>query len=171
MKTLRTLALACGLALLSGAALAHGYKVGALEIGHPWSRATPKSAPVGGGFLTITNTGSTPDRLVAVTSDAATKVELHEMTMADGIMKMRALDDGIAVPAGAKVELKPGGYHVMFIGLKAPFEAGGAVKGTLVFEKAGKVDVEFKVETLAAKPSDHSGPMPDHSGMKMNMGQ
>lgn len=172
MKTLRTLALACGLALLStGAAFAHGYKLGALEIGHPWSRATPKSAPVGGGFLTVTNAGTTPDRLVSVTSDVSEKVEIHEMAIVDGVMKMRALDGGLAVPAGGKVELKPGGYHVMFIGLKAPLVAGGSFKGTLNFEKAGKVDVEFKVEDMAAKMPDHSGAMPmDHGAMKP-MGQ
>ncbi|NLH79635.1 MAG: copper chaperone PCu(A)C [Phyllobacteriaceae bacterium] len=172
MKTLRTLALASGLALLTtGAALAHGYKLGALEIGHPWSRATPKSAPVGGGYLTITNTGTTADRLVAVSADVSQKVELHEMAVVDGVMKMRALDDGVVVPAGGKVELKPGGHHVMFIGLKAQFAAGTSFKGTLTFEKAGKVDVEFQVEDMAAKMPEHSGAMPmDHGAMKP-MGQ
>lgn len=160
MTSLRTLALACGLVLLSGSAFAEGYKVGPLDIGHPWARATPKSAPVGGGFLTVTNTGTTADRLVSVSAGVSTKVELHEMSMEGGIMKMRALDGGIAVPAGGKVELKPGGYHVMFIGLKGPLEAGKAFKGTLNFEKAGPVEVEFQVEAMTPGGMDHSGMKP-----------
>ncbi len=164
MKTIRTLALASGFALLlsAGAALAHGYKVGGLEIGHPWSRATPKAAPVGGGYLTVKNTGTVDDRLVAVKSDVSKTVEIHEMTMDGGVMKMRALDKGIEIPAGKTVELKPGGFHVMFIGLGGPLEAGKAFKGTLVFEKAGSVDVDFAVE--AQKPMDHSGGGMNHTG-------
>lgn len=160
MTSLRTLALTCGLALLSSAVLAHGYEVGPLDIGHPWARATPKSAPVGGGFLTVTNTGVTADRLVSVTAGVSDKVELHEMSMEGGIMKMRALDGGITVPAGGKVELKPGGYHVMFIGLKAPLEAGKSFKGTLIFEKAGPVEVEFQVEAMTPGGMNHSGMKP-----------
>lgn len=160
MTSLRTLALACGLALLSGSAFAQGYKVGPLDVDHPWARATPKSAPVGGGFLTVTNTGATADRLVSVTAAVSDKVELHEMSMEGGIMKMRALDGGIAVPAGGKVELKPGGYHVMFIGLKGPFEAGKSFKGTLTFEKAGPVEVEFQVEAMMPGGMNHSGMKP-----------
>jgi periplasmic copper chaperone A len=164
MKILRTLALATLLSTVAAAgALAHGFKVGALEIGHPWSRATPAGAPVAGGFLFVTNGGTAADRLVAVTSDAADKVEIHEMSMDGGVMKMRALDKGLEIPAGAKVELKPGSYHVMFIGLKKPFVKGDMVKGTLAFEKAGKVDVEFKVEDMATKDAGHDG----HSGHGM----
>lgn len=175
MKTLRFLALASALAFALSPALAHGYKLGSLEIVHPWARATPKSAPVGGGYMTVVNTGSTPDRLLAVAADVSQKVELHEMSMEGGVMKMHAVDGGLVVPAGGKLELGPGGYHVMFIGLAAPFEAGKSFKGTLTFEKAGKVGVEFQVESMSAKPMDHSaghsGGMPmDHSGMKP-MGQ
>lgn len=157
MKILRTLALATLVSFASVAAQAHEFKIGSLEIGHPWSRATPAGAPVAGGFLTVTNEGKEADRLVAVTSDAADKVEIHEMTMVDGVMKMRPLDKGLEVPAGGKIELKPGSYHVMFIGLKKPFAKGDMVKGTLAFEKAGKVDVEFKVEEMGAKPAGHEG--------------
>lgn len=161
MKTLRTLAFACGLLAAAGSALAHGYKVGGLEIGHPWARATPKAAPVGGGYLTVRNTGSTDDRLVAVEAGVSSKVEIHEMSMDGGVMKMRALDQGLPVPAGETVELKPGGYHVMFIGLAAPFEAGKAFKGKLVFEKAGPVEVEFQIQDMKMPPMDH-GAMPAH---------
>lgn len=157
MKMLSTLALASLLCVTAGGAFAHGYKVGALEVGHPWSRATPAGAPVAGGFLTVTNEGKEADRLVSVGSAAADKVEVHEMTMDGGVMKMRALDKGLEIPAGAKVELKPGSYHVMFIGLKKPFVKGDMVKGTLTFEKAGKVDVEFAVEDMGARGADHAG--------------
>src|SRR5258708_16337365 len=106
-------ALATLLALAVGPALADDYKLGALEIGHPWTRATAPTAPTGGGFLTITNAGPTPDRLIAVKSAAADKVEVHEMKMDGNVMRMRALDQGIEIPPGATVELKPGGFRVM----------------------------------------------------------
>ncbi len=150
-----TLAVAVVLACATVAS-AHEYKLGALDIAHPWSRATPAGAPVAGGFLTVTNTGSA-DRLLGVASDAADKVEVHEMAVIDGVMKMRPLDKGIEVPAGGKLELKPGSYHIMFIGLKKPFVKGDRVKGQLAFEKAGKIDVEFAVEDMATKTTPAAG--------------
>ena len=143
--------------LWSAAALAHGYKLGQLEIGHPWTRATAPTAPTGGGFLTITNTGTTADRLIAVKSPAADRVEVHEMKMDGNVMRMRALDQGIEIPPGAAVELKPGGFHIMFMGLKAPFAKDTRVPVTLVLEKAGSIDVEFTVMAMGASPSgcDH----------------
>jgi copper(I)-binding protein len=144
------------LALAStGAALAHGYKLGALEIGHPWTRATAPTAPSGGGFLRITNTGTTADRLIAVRSPAADKVEIHEMKMDGNVMRMRELDKGIDIPPGATVELKPGGFHIMFMGLKAPFAKDAKVPATLVFEKAGSIDVELLVQAMGAAPPEH----------------
>jgi hypothetical protein len=157
MKTISTLLAAAALfGLSSGLVAAHEYKLGTLEIAHPWSRATPTGSPVAGGFMTITNSGAA-DRLVAVASDAADKVEVHEMAVIDGVMKMRPLDKGVEVPAGGRLELKPGSYHVMFIGLKKPFVKGDKVKGQLSFEKAGKIDVEFAVEDMAVKmnPAAH----------------
>jgi copper(I)-binding protein len=123
---------------------------GAIEVRHPWSRATPATAPSAGGFLTVVNKGDAADRLVAVQSPASDQVQIHEMKMDGTIMRMRELDNGVALPAGQTVELKPGGYHVMFIGLKAPFAKGQKVPATLVFEKAGKVEVEFLVDALGA---------------------
>ena len=140
--------------LVATSAVAHDYKIGSIEIGDPWSRATPSTAPSAGGFLTIANKGSTPDRLLAIQSPAAKQVELHEMKMDGNVMRMRELENGVALAPGQTVELKPGGFHVMFIGLKAPFVKDQRVPATLVFEKAGKVDVEFTVEALgAAAPS------------------
>ena len=140
--------------LVATSAVAHDYKIGSIEVGDPWSRATPSTAPSAGGFLTIANKGSIPDRLLAIQSPAAKQVELHEMKMDGNVMHMRELENGVALAPGQTVELKPGGFHVMFIGLKAPFVKGQRVPATLVFEKAGKVDVEFTVEALgAAAPS------------------
>jgi copper(I)-binding protein len=151
-------AFALFLALLALPALAKDYKVGPLEIRQPWTRATPPTAQAGGGFLVITNMGNTPDRLIAAKSGAAERVEIHEMKMDGSIMRMRAVEKGIDIPAGGTVDLKPGGLHVMFTGLKAPFAKDAKVPLTLVFEKAGSVDIELPVEAIGA-----SGP-PAHGG-------
>jgi periplasmic copper chaperone A len=132
------------------AAIAHEYKLGDLTIGHPFARATPPGATVGGGYLVIENRGTTPERLVSVTTEASPASELHEMAMANGVMTMRPRSAGIEIPAGGKVELKPGGLHVMLIGLVKPLVKGETIKATLVFEKAGSVDVVFNVEAIGA---------------------
>jgi len=124
---------------------------GGLKISAAWARATPKGAPVGGGYLTITNTGTAPDRLIGGSSDTATRFEIHDMSMANGVMKMRPVPNGIEIKPGQTVELKPGGYHVMFVGLKKPFEQGEHVKATLKFEKAGDIAVDFAVEGIGAQ--------------------
>ncbi len=155
--TSRRLALAALLALLAIPARAHDYKLGALEIGNPWTRATPPTAPTGGGFLTITNKGTTPDRLIAVRSPASSKVEIHEMKMDGNIMRMREIEKGIEIPPGATVELKPGGFHLMFMELKAPFAKDSKVPVTLVFEKAGSIDIELQVAAMGA-----GAPAPKH---------
>jgi len=148
-----------------GSASAHDYKIGSLEIAHPWTRATPKGASVGGGYLKITNKGTTPDRLIAASSDAAGMVEIHEMKMSGGKMEMRPLKDGIEIKPGQTVELKPGGYHVMFMHLKQPFEQGKRINATLTFEKAGKIDVEFAVDAIGAtSPTMGGGMSGDMSG-------
>lgn len=142
---------------LGGATFAHDYKAGALKIGHPWSRATPGGAKVGGGYLVIENTGSTADKLIAVSAPTiAGRTEMHEMATTNGVMTMRPLDSGIEIAPGAKVEFKPGGYHIMFMELKQPLKQDERVKGTLTFEKAGTVEVEFKVEAVGARGgADH----------------
>ena len=124
---------------------------GGLTISAAWTRATPKGAPVGGGYLTITNNGPASDRLIGGSSDTATRFEIHDMTMDNGIMKMRPVDAGIEIKPGQTVELKPGGYHVMFVGLKTPFAQGDHVKAILKFEKAGDISVDFAVEGIGAQ--------------------
>lgn len=138
---------------LTGSAVAHSYKLGSLEIGHPWARATPPTAPAGGGFLTITNTGTTPDRLIAVRTPVASSAQVHEMKMEGNVMRMREVDGGLAIPPGATVTLAPGGLHLMLMGLKAPFKQGEKVPVTLVFEKAGSIDVELAVVAMGATPA------------------
>ncbi len=137
-----------GAVLAFSPAAAHEFKLGQIEIGHPYSRAMLPVAKVGGGYFKITN-GGEADKLVSATSERAGKVEFHEMKMNGAIMEMRELEGGIAIPAKSTVELKPGGYHVMFMNVAQPFKEGEMIKTTLVFEKAGSVEVEFAVGPVA----------------------
>jgi hypothetical protein len=123
---------------------------GSLKISAAWARATPKGASVGAGYLTITNTGPTADHLIGGSSEVASRVEIHSMTMENGVMRMRPVAGGLEIKPGETVALAPDGNHVMFVGLKAPLVQGRAVKVTLQFEKAGKVDVDFPVEGIGA---------------------
>jgi copper(I)-binding protein len=137
--------------------LAHEYKAGSIVIDHPWSRQTPEGAKVAGGFLTLTNTCAEADRLVGVASSIAMTGEIHEMSVDDkGVMTMRPVEGGLEVPAGGTVELKPGSYHLMFMGLSARPVEGEAFTATLEFEKAGTVEVEFAVEAMGGAPK-HDG--------------
>src|SRR3974390_2204642 len=134
---------------------ARDYKAGAIDIADPWSRATPQGASVAGGYMKITNTGTTPDRLVSGSSDVAPKFEVHEMKMENGVAKMRPVTDGLEIKPGETVELKPGSFHVMFLGLKKPLASGDHIKATLVFEKAGKIEVEYDVRAMGATSTGH----------------
>jgi periplasmic copper chaperone A len=149
MQKLGIFFVACAVAL-SSAACAADYKVGAIEIDHPWSRAVPKGASVAAGYLTIRNTGSEPDRLVSGSTPVAGKFEVHEMSMDNGVMRMRPVADSLEIKPGQTVELKPQSFHIMMTGLKQPIEKGKSFKGTLVFEKAGAVEVDFSVEAIGA---------------------
>jgi copper(I)-binding protein len=120
-------------------------KLGDLDISGGYVRAMLPGQPVGGGYITIHNGGSSDDRLTSVTSSAAGKVELHEMKMEGEIMKMREVKEGIAIPAGATVTLSPNSLHLMFKQVKTPFKQGGTVPVMLMFDKAGMVDVTLPV--------------------------
>lgn len=128
-------------------------KAGAITVSQPWIKAMLPGQKVGGGYLVIANGGKADDRLVSISSPAATAVEIHEMSMANDVMKMRKVEGGLAIPAGDTVALKPGGYHLMFKGVKKPFEAGDTVPLVLTFEKAGAV--EIKVPVLPADARSH----------------
>ncbi len=132
-------------------------KPGDLTITAPSVRAMVPGAKVAGGFLTIANGGKEADKLVAVSTAGVKRVEIHEMSMQDNVMKMRKLDGGLALPAGETVTLKSGGYHLMFIQPEKPYKEGETVPVTLEFEKAGKVDVNFPVTPQSGKAGEHSG--------------
>jgi copper(I)-binding protein len=121
-------------------------KVGDLEITGAYSKAMFPGQPVGGGYLTIRNTGKVDDTLVSVISPLAGTVEMHEMAMQGEVMRMRRLSGGIDIPAGTTVELTPSGLHLMFMKVAEPFKAGGTVPVTLTFSKAGRVDIMLPVK-------------------------
>ncbi|MGE0239431.1 MAG: copper chaperone PCu(A)C [Parvibaculaceae bacterium] len=148
VKELIVAAMLSGAAFTAIAAHAHDYTAGALVISHPWTPKPPAGAKVAAGYLKITNDGQADDRLVAVSSEIAGKIQIHGMTVENGIMKMFELADGLAVPAGQSVELKSKSSHVMFIDLKTLPPDGESFKAVLTFAKAGAVPVEFEVEPM-----------------------
>ena len=149
MLLMTTTVIAC---FINATAMATDYKVGSLEIGSPWSRSTPKGSQTAIGYMTIKNNGTTPDRLIGGSIDVATNFELHSMVMENGIAKMRELKD-VEIGPGQTIEFKPGGSHVMFVDLKHPLSKGEHVKGTLIFEHAGKVQIEYSVEGIGVQTS------------------
>nr|WP_314262594.1 copper chaperone PCu(A)C [uncultured Devosia sp.] len=152
--------------VLATPAFAHNgvIHLGDIDISLPFSRATLPNAPVGGGFLTITNKGAEDDRLVSATSSVAGDTQIHEMAMEGDVMKMRELADGLVIPAGETVTLEPGGFHIMFMKLNQPFVEGETVTVTLTFEKAGTVEVPLPVQSPAADgaPAMDHGDHGDH---------
>lgn len=154
MKILHALAFALA-ALVAGAA--HAQPKSDVQVENARARATPPGAQVGGGYVLIRNKAAAADRLVGASSPASARMEMHEMAMEKDIMRMREVK-GIDVPAKGTVELKPGGFHLMFMDLKAPLKAGDKVPVTLRFEKAGEVKAEFAVEAMGAS----SGPQHKH---------
>lgn len=134
--------------------------LGTLAIEGAWSRATAAGAKVGAAYLTIRNTGGAADTLVAVESPVAARGEIHDMTMSEGVMRMRRLPDGLEIPAGGAVELKPGGKHLMLIDLKAPLAAGGRVPLKLTFKSGAQGEIALPVRALGAD----SGASHEHGG-------
>ena len=135
-----------------------------VQVVKAWARATPPGASVAAGYLLLKNNAASADRLVSVSSSAAARVETH-VTVRDGsISRMREVK-GYDIPAGATLELKPGGAHLMFVDVKAPFKQGAKIAATLRFQRAGEVKVEFEVEAMGSMGAGHSGEMP---GMKMH---
>jgi periplasmic copper chaperone A len=177
ISTARTMACAALLAgLFMASARTEEIKAGDLVITQAWSRATPGGATIAGGYLTIENKGNVADRLIGGSADVSDKVQVHQMTMNDGVMTMRQLDKGLAIEPGKTVRLAPGGYHLMLLDLKSPLKQGDQLPVTLEFEKAGKVKLTLDVQGVGAQgPADERSPdgrmhmkkMPDHSGMKM----
>jgi periplasmic copper chaperone A len=151
MTAPRVAALLLATALCGQPASAGDVTAGSIVVRAPFSRATPPGASVAGGYFSIENAGPAPDRLVSLTADVAPRSEIHEMKMDNGTMIMRPVAGGLVVPAGGKVELKPGGYHIMFVGIVRQLKAGETIKAVLTFEKAGPVTVDMPVVPLGAK--------------------
>lgn len=177
MKSIvRTTALILMLLLAGTAAsFSHEMKVGDLLLTDLWSRATPPGAKVGAAYLTIENKGMAADRLVGLSSPVG-QAEVHEMKTTNGVMTMRPVEGGVAIAAGQKVTLAPGGYHIMLTGLTAPLKEGEMLHVTLKFEKAGDIDATFHIRSVGAQgPKDAPGKpghmdgmkSGEHSGMKM----
>ena len=146
------------LAMIAAPLSAHEFSAGALHIQHPWARETAPGQQVGGVFMTIANDGPSADRLTGATSPIAARVEIHTMSMDGGVMRMRPLGDGLAIPAGGSVSLAPGGFHIMLIGLRQPLAKGKTAPLTLQFARAGKVAVTLMIEPVASSGSeDHHG--------------
>ncbi|MEO5336223.1 MAG: copper chaperone PCu(A)C [Magnetospirillum sp. WYHS-4] len=156
MTPFRTALLAAAFATLALPALA-----GSITVEEPWARASAGMAKAGAAFLTLRNDGDAPDRLVGAKSDASAKVELHTHKNVDGVMMMRPVE-AILVPGKGSAMLKPGGDHVMFMGLNKPLVEGQSVSVTLVFEKAGEVKVAIPVKAAGAMGAMPKGAM-DHS--------
>jgi hypothetical protein len=165
-RMIMSAALALVLALFLGLGIAGAQSSGSISIEKPFSRATPGGSKVGAGYMTIINKGNAADRLISASSPVAGKVEIHEMTMQDGVMKMRELADGLPIEAGKSASLAPKGTHLMLMDLKAPLKEGDKVPVTLNFEKAGKVEVTLDVGAVGAQ---HSGGMSMPSGDGMHM--
>jgi periplasmic copper chaperone A len=142
---------------MSAIAIAQQFKVNSIVIEQPWIRATPAGAKVAGGYMAITNTGSEPDRLIGGVLPQAGHFAVHQMTMDGNVMHMHEVQGGLEIKPGQKVELNPSGYHVMFTELREPLKQGDTLKGQLRFEKAGSVDIEYRVEGLGAQGPQHHG--------------
>jgi copper(I)-binding protein len=132
-------------------------KAGSLELMTPWLRATPGGAKVAGGYLRITNTGTEPDHLIGASIPVAARGEVHEMLNDNGVMRMRPVEGGLEIKPGQTVELKPGGYHLMFEDLAGALKQGETVKGTVTFAKAGTVPITFAVESMGATGASGGG--------------
>jgi periplasmic copper chaperone A len=172
-RTLKALARAAVILVIAGtftgATAQHtkpAAKHGDLVISEPWARATPKGAKVAGGFMTIHNTGQASDTLIGGSFSVSERVEIHEMAVVNDIMRMRELPDGLEIKPGETVVLKPGSYHVMFMGLQRQLVAGETVEGTLVFKSAGSVNVTYTIGQMGAKMGHGDNHGGDHGKMK-----
>jgi periplasmic copper chaperone A len=134
----------------AAAAQATDYDVGPIHISQPWARATPKGAASGAAYMTIVNTGKTPDRVTCVSSDASAACQIHTMTMENGVMMMRPVEGGLEIKPGETVTLKPSSLHVMLVNLKHPLEEGKTLKTTLKFDTAGTLDVDYPIAAIGA---------------------
>jgi len=155
--------------VLAGGAWAHQFSHAGVTVVHPWARATPGGAKVGGVYFEMTSAPGHADRLIGARTPAAQAAELHNHVVQDGIVKMRRVE-AIALDPGTSIVLKPGGYHIMLVNLAHPLKEGDLLKLTLLFEKAGELDLEATIEGVGAtgphgldgQPASNPGAMHTH---------
>jgi copper(I)-binding protein len=167
MRFLSKLTLMILMIVVAPAIFAQGGETSAIVVEQPWARATPTGAMTGAVYMTLANKTDTADRLTAASSDVASKVQIHQMAVVNGIMEMRQLGNGLAIPAGGSVTLKPGDSHVMLIGLKKPLIAGQTLPLTLTFAKAGNISITVPIRAIGATQSGKGG-MGGMEGMQGN---
>ena len=139
------------LVLMTSGARPADYMLGPLEIRTPWTRATPKGATIGGGYIEIKNNGTAPDKLLNGSVSVAKRLQIHSTTIEDGVAKMREVTSGIEIKPGETIKFEPGASHLMFVNLMQPLHEGETVRGTLTFEHAGTIDIEYVVLGMGAK--------------------
>jgi len=161
METKSLVSVAIALLLTSGHASAGEFKIGSVVVENPWARETPKGATIGGGYLAVKNNGAAPDRLLRGSVSVAKGLQIHSTTIDNGVAKMREVTDGVEIKPGETVKFEPGSSHFMFVNLAQPLRAGETVRGTLTFEHAGTIEIEYAVLGMGAK-----GPEADHSPAK-----
>jgi len=144
MPTILALALTLALALVTPVTADNK----AITVENAWARATAPGQIAGSGYLTLINTGDQADQLIAVSTPLAAQAEIHQTSMDGGVMRMRELTEGLALPARSRVELKPGGTHLMFMALQSPLVAGSSFPVTLKFRTAGEITVRLRVESI-----------------------
>jgi copper(I)-binding protein len=150
-----------GLTAPVNTAQAESFTIGEITIDNPWTRVTPTGARVAGGYMVITNNGVEPDRLIGGTSEIAPRFEVHSMEMVDGVARMAEVAGGLEIPPGGSVALEPGSYHVMFMNLATPVTMDTPVSGTLVFERAGEIEISYDVAPMGS-PRAPGGHGHDH---------
>jgi copper(I)-binding protein len=165
MRTLSKLAFAALVLGFVTPALAQATGNNSIAVEQPWARATPGGAKTGAVYMTLDNKSDTADRLTGASSVVADKLQIHEMKVENGVMKMREVAGGLPIPASGSVVLKPGSYHVMLIGLKKPLTVGEKFPLTLTFEKAGNISVTVPVQAMGA--SQDKGGMGKMDKMEM----
>lgn len=154
------LLIAAALVAMTGVAQAHDFTAGPIYVDHPMIEEAPPNAPVLGGYVAIYNNGDADDRLVGIESPAVEKVELHRSVVTDGIARMQPMLEGIVVPAGSNIWVGSDGTHAMFVKPDRRYVVGDEVPATLLFEKAGRVDITFKVEERSSAEGPGHG---DHA--------
>jgi copper(I)-binding protein len=139
------------LVLMTSVALPAEYTLGPLEIRSPWTRETPKGATICGGYIEIKNNGTAPDRLLHGSVSVAKRFQIHSTTIENGVAKMREVTAGVEIKPGQTIKFEPDASHLMFVNLLQPLHKGETVRGTLTFERAGTIDIEYAVLGMGAK--------------------